>query len=98
MSYSFDATTAIEMGYFPETASSAISGALTAVIVMIQFANEISNAFSYVPPTNIIVRVSFETGQTAFTDLFTCFKVEDLPEWDFDAKTRFFHSSGSSSL
>ena len=92
-SYSSAAT---EMCDFAKTALPTISGASASAIIVIQFSNEIPDAFSCGSSAMVIVSQALKTGRPTFADLFTFIKMDDFPAWDFDAKAHLFHSLESS--
>lgn len=79
------------------TASTAVSGAISGVIIVIQLTDKISNTCAHRLVSVIVVRQPFEAGWSAFADLSAFRKVNGLPVRDTNAKSWRFHSSSSSS-
>ena len=85
----FPATAIMQSG--TQTGSTAVSCAFPGDIVMVQLTEEITNTLSYRSVAAIIMSQALEAGRSAFTDLFTCPKVNDFPVWDFYAEGRIHH-------
>ena len=79
------------------TASTAVSGTISGVVIVIKLANIIPDACTYRLISAVIVRETFEACRSAFADLSAFAKMEYLPMWNFYAICSFYHSSESSS-
>ena len=81
-----------EMCHFVKATLPTVSGTSVSAIVVIQFTYKIPNTFTCCSSAIVIMSQPFVSCRPALADLSASFKVNDLPTWDFNAKTHFAHS------
>ena len=79
------------------TASTAVSGTISGVVIVIKLANKIPDTCTCRLISAVIMCETFEAGRPAFADLSAFAKMEYLPMWNLYAICSFYHSSESSS-
>jgi hypothetical protein len=68
-----------------------VSGAFSRIVIVIQFAKDVPDAFTYRPASPIVMCQTFEAGRPAFADLSAIAKMNCFPSRKSYTKRCFNH-------